>query len=147
MSTLAPGMTQVATTGRDNAFVIDGDDGLTLRYPGAARHITQRRGVPGGGDIKKRRAPPDFGGALRFCSDRQLSWAGRYSTLLVRSLSAETVEFSVSCAAEKCMPFVRCKPENRPFGVPAVADTIPPSGRLATSTQLPLARLSELLTQ
>ena len=31
LSTLAPGMTQVATTGRDNAFVIDGDDGLTLR--------------------------------------------------------------------------------------------------------------------
>jgi glyoxylase-like metal-dependent hydrolase (beta-lactamase superfamily II) len=29
-ATLAPGVTQVATTRRDNAFLIDGDDGLTL---------------------------------------------------------------------------------------------------------------------
>ena len=43
--------------------------------------------------------------------------------MLVRSLPAETIEFSVSYASEKRMPFVRCKPENRPFGVPAVANT------------------------
>jgi hypothetical protein len=42
--------------------------------------------------------------------------------MLVRSLPAETVKFSVSYASEKCMPFVRCKPENRPLGVPAVAN-------------------------
>jgi hypothetical protein len=44
-------------------------------------------------------------------------------TLLVRLLPAETVEFSVSCASEKSVPFVRRKSENRPFGVPAVAYT------------------------
>jgi hypothetical protein len=43
-------------------------------------------------------------------------------TPLVRSVPAETVEFSVSSASEKCMPFVRCKSENRSFGVPAVAN-------------------------
>jgi hypothetical protein len=37
-------------------------------------------------------------------------------------LPAEAVEFSVSHAAEKSMPFVRSKSENRPFGLPAVAD-------------------------
>jgi hypothetical protein len=47
----------------------------------------------------------------------------RDSTLLVRSLPAEAVEFSVSYAAEKCVPFVRGKTENRPPGIPAVADT------------------------
>jgi hypothetical protein len=79
--------------------------------------------VAGGGDTKKQRAPLDFGGALCFCSDRQLSSARRYSILLVRLLPAETIEFSVSRTSEKRMPFVRCKPENRPFGVPAVANT------------------------
>jgi len=43
--------------------------------------------------------------------------------MLVRSLPAETIEFTVSYATEKRVPFVRCKPENRPFGVPAVANT------------------------
>lgn len=41
----------------------------------------------------------------------------------LRLLPAETVEFSVSCASEESMPFVRREPENRPFGVPAVAYT------------------------
>jgi hypothetical protein len=41
--------------------------------------------------------------------------------LPLRLLPAETVEFSVSCPSEKSMPFVRCKSENWPFGVPAVA--------------------------
>ena|SRR6266851_1777081 len=81
-----------------------------------------------GSATKKRSAPLDFGGALRFCSDRQLSRAGRYGTLLVRLLPAETVKFSVSCASEKRMPFVRCKSENRSFGVPAVANTDPAIG-------------------
>ena len=35
---------------------------------------------------------------------------------------AETIEFSVSYAAEKRMPFIGRKSENRPSGVPAVAD-------------------------
>ncbi len=39
------------------------------------------------------------------------------------ALPAETVEFSVSHAAEKSVPFVQCKPEDGPLGVPAVADT------------------------
>ena len=38
-------------------------------------------------------------------------------------LPAETIEFPVSYASEKSMPFVRCKSENRPFGIPAVTDT------------------------
>jgi hypothetical protein len=35
---------------------------------------------------------------------------------------AEAIEFSVSHTAEKRVPFVGCKSENRPSGVPAVAD-------------------------
>jgi hypothetical protein len=49
--------------------------------------------------------------------------AGSCRTLLLRLLPAETVEFSVSCASEESMPFVRCKSENRPCGIPAVAYT------------------------
>jgi len=79
--------------------------------------------VVAGVDTKKRSAPLDSSGALRFCSGRQLSGAERYRTMLVRSLPAETIEFTVSYATEKRVPFVRCKPENRPFGVPAVANT------------------------
>jgi len=41
---------------------------------------------------------------------------------LVRLLPTETIEFSVSYAAEESVPFVRCEPENCPVGVPAVAD-------------------------
>src|SRR5260370_16629732 len=47
---------------------------------------------------------------------------GRSRPLLLGLLPAETIEFSVSYAAEKSMPFVRCKSEHRTFGVPAVAD-------------------------
>ena len=47
--------------------------------------------------------------------------AGSCGTLLLRLLPAEAVEFSVLCASEKSMPFVRCKSENWPLGVPAVA--------------------------
>jgi hypothetical protein len=46
----------------------------------------------------------------------------------LRPLPAETVEFSVSHAAEKCVPFVRRKRQNRPAGVPAVADADPAIG-------------------
>ena len=74
--------------------------------------------VAGGGGAKKRRAL--WGGPS--------ASAGRYRALLARSPPAETVEFSVSCASEKRMPFVRCKSENRAFGVPAVADTNPALG-------------------
>jgi hypothetical protein len=49
--------------------------------------------------------------------------AGNCRILLLRLLPAETVEFSVSCASEKSMPFVRSKSENGPLGVPAVAYT------------------------
>ena len=49
--------------------------------------------------------------------------------LLLRLLPAETVEFSVSCASEKSMPFVRRKSENGPLGVPAVAYTDLPIGQ------------------
>jgi hypothetical protein len=37
-------------------------------------------------------------------------------------LTAETVEFPVSDAAEKSVPLVRCEPEDWPYGVPAVAN-------------------------
>ena len=46
-----------------------------------------------------------------------------YCSLRARSLPAETVEFSVSHAAEKSVPFVRSEPEDGTIGVPAVADT------------------------
>jgi len=42
---------------------------------------------------------------------------------LVRLLPTETIEFSVSYAAEESVPFVRREPENCPVGVPTVADT------------------------
>jgi hypothetical protein len=42
--------------------------------------------------------------------------------LAYASFPAETIEFSVSHAAEKGMPFVRRESENRPPGVPAVAN-------------------------
>ena len=45
-----------------------------------------------------------------------------YRALLSRSLHAETVEFSVTYASEECVPFIRCEPQNRPFGFPAVTD-------------------------
>ena len=54
--------------------------------------------------------------------------AGRYSIVPPRPLPAETVEFSVSYAAEKCVPFVRRKCQNRPAGVPAIADADPAIG-------------------
>ena len=38
------------------------------------------------------------------------------------ALPVETVEFPVSYAAEKSMPLVRREPEDRPCGVPAVAN-------------------------
>ena len=50
-----------------------------------------------------------MGEALRSCPGRWLH-------------PAETIEFSVSYAAEKRVPFIGCKSENRPGGVPAVAD-------------------------
>jgi hypothetical protein len=46
----------------------------------------------------------------------------RYRTPLVRPLPTEAVEFSVPDAAEKCMPFVWRKLENRASGVAAVAN-------------------------
>ena len=80
--------------------------------------------VAGGGDTKKRSA---LSGLRRGHSAAVLvdsyPIAGHYCAMLARSLPAETVEFSVSYASEKRMPFVRCKPENRTFGVPAVAHT------------------------
>jgi len=42
--------------------------------------------------------------------------------VLAGSLPAEVVEFTVPGTPEECMPFVRCKPEHRPFGIPAIAD-------------------------
>jgi hypothetical protein len=55
------------------------------------------------------------------CPDRQLSRRRKLRTLVLRLLPAETVEFSVLCASEESMPFVRRKSENRSFGVSAVA--------------------------
>lgn len=47
----------------------------------------------------------------------------------MRSLPAETVEFPVSYASEKSMPLVRLEPEDRPSGVPAVANADLASGQ------------------
>jgi hypothetical protein len=41
---------------------------------------------------------------------------------LLRSLHAETVEFPVVYAPEKCVPFIRRESQNRTFGFPAVTD-------------------------
>jgi len=45
------------------------------------------------------------------------------TALCLRSLPAETIEFSVSHPSEESVPFVRCKSENCPLGVPAVTYT------------------------
>jgi hypothetical protein len=47
---------------------------------------------------------------------------GYQQVSLIWSLPAKTIEFSVSYAAEKCVPFVRRESENQSFGVPAVAN-------------------------
>jgi hypothetical protein len=60
---------------------------------------------------------------------------------------AETIEFPVLRTADERMPFAGGEPEHRALGVLAVADADPAPGRLATSTQLPLEKLRELLTQ
>jgi hypothetical protein len=57
-----------------------------------------------------------------------LPWAGRYHDVPARPLPTETVEFSVSHAAEKGVPFVRRELENCTFGVPAIADADPAIG-------------------
>ena len=62
-------------------------------------------------------------------------------------LPAETVEFSVPCASEERLPFVCGKSENRPSGSLLLRTPTSPLGRPVTSTQLPLEKLSELLTQ
>ena len=59
------------------------------------------------------------GAALTRVTTSSPGRAGRPS---MRSLPAETVKFSVSHAAEKGMPLVRREPEDRPCGVPAVAN-------------------------
>jgi len=79
--------------------------------------------VAGGGDTKKRSALSGLQRGHSAVLVDSYPVAGRYRAMLARSLPAETIEFSVSYASEKRMPFVRCKPENRTFGVPAVADT------------------------
>jgi hypothetical protein len=72
-----------------------------------------------GGDIARRRASLELGEALRFHSDRSRHEQDA-RILPAWSLPAEAVEFPVARTAEKRMPFVRCKSENRPFGIPAV---------------------------
>ena len=49
--------------------------------------------------------------------------------MLERSLPAEAIEFSVSDASEKRVPFVRGKSESQPFGVPTVAHADPAIGQ------------------
>jgi hypothetical protein len=49
---------------------------------------------------------------------------------LVRlALTAETVEFPVSDAAEKSVPLVRREHQDWPYGVPAVANADPATGQ------------------
>src|SRR6516225_8063931 len=57
--------------------------------------------------------------------NKRLTQAKRCSACLIATLFAELVEFSVSCAAEKCMPFTRREPEDRAGGVFGIADTDP----------------------
>ena len=48
-----------------------------------------------------------------------------YSTMPTRPLPTETVEFPVADASQECLPLVWREPENRSFGVLAIADTDP----------------------
>ena len=50
--------------------------------------------------------------------------------MLVRCLAAEVVEFPVSRAAEKGMPFVRRESENRPVRIPAVSQADRATGQV-----------------
>ena len=74
---------------------------------------------PGRHSYEQREGPPGFEGPSpavlidsRHEQDAVLTWL----------LPAEAVEFSVSYASEKSVPFVGCESEHRPLGVPAVAD-------------------------
>jgi hypothetical protein len=58
------------------------------------------------------------------------------------ALSAETVEFPVSDAAEKSVPLVRCERQNWPYGVPAV-----PNADLATGQARHLDTVAVRVTQ
>src|SRR5580692_7156636 len=74
-----------------------------------------RRPVPGTSLLKGRdQAAEDspVRGVLRCCRDQPPA----------RALPAVTVKFPVSYPTEKCVPLVRREPENRPRGVPAVAN-------------------------
>jgi hypothetical protein len=47
----------------------------------------------------------------------------------INILSAEQVELSLACAAEKCMPFVRSEPEHWARGILGIADADPTIGQ------------------
>jgi hypothetical protein len=54
---------------------------------------------------------------------RDLAKERAAAALVWLALPVETVEFPVSYATEKSVPLVRREPEDRPSGVPAVANT------------------------
>jgi len=102
--------------------------GVLIYRPAAYARLGTVRGQINRTRSRRRRyqeaeCPLDSGGHSAAVLVDSYPVAGHYCAMLARSLPAETIEFSISYASEKRMPFVRCKPENRTFGVPAVADT------------------------
>ena len=69
------------------------------------------------------RIPAEPSASAASARSAALTPAGRYSTMPTRPLPTETAEFPVMHATDKCVPFVRRERQNRPFGIPAVADT------------------------
>jgi len=67
---------------------------------------------------------PSAGALTDSCQGR-----GATTSWLARLLPAETVEFSVSYASDKCMPFVRSELEDLLLGVPAVANADSAAGQ------------------
>jgi hypothetical protein len=50
------------------------------------------------------------------------TWHGDVDALVWLALPAETVELPASHASDESMPLIRREPEDRPCGVPAVAN-------------------------
>src|SRR5215471_2650299 len=59
----------------------------------------------------------ECGGAFPVGFNKRLTQAGRERVCPIRTLLAELVEFSISSAAKKGMPFARGEPEHRAGGV------------------------------
>jgi hypothetical protein len=100
-----------------------------------------RSGVTG------RRAPLNFRGTLRLCSDRQLCRSRRRGTCCCGYFLPKLSNSPFRAPPRKACHSSGVNRRTGPSESLLLRTPIPPSGRLATSTQFPLEKLRELLTQ